>query len=105
MQRRIEAKKIPYQITYAAISNHEEDARITPNRFQSYPDFQRGFGAGGSLMGQAALVLGGYGFAVYQDSFDPRVEVDTAEEQESLLEDFFRTLGFGAGGVRAGLSR
>ena len=26
-------------------------------------------------MGQAALVLGGYGFAVYQDSFDPRVEV------------------------------
>ena len=45
-------------------------------------------------MGQAALVLGGYGFAVYKDSFDPRVEVDTAEEQESLLEDFFRTLGF-----------
>ena len=45
-------------------------------------------------MGQAALVLGGYGFAVYQDSFDPRVEVDTAEEQESLLEDFFLKLGF-----------
>ena len=44
-------------------------------------------------MGQAALVLGGYGFAVYPDSFDPRVEVDTAEEQESLLEDFFLKLG------------
>lgn len=26
-------------------------------------------------MGQAALVLGGYGFALYQDSFGPRVEV------------------------------
>ena len=45
-------------------------------------------------MGQAALVLGGYGFAVYKDSFDPGIEVEKAEEQESLLEEYFRTLGF-----------
>lgn len=70
------------------------DARITPNRFQNNPAFKRGFEAGGPLLGQAALVLGGYGFTVHEDSFDPKNEVETAEEQESVLEAYARERGF-----------
>lgn len=70
------------------------DARITPNRFQNNPAFKRGFEAGGPLLGQAALVLGGYGFTVHEDSFDPKNEVETAEEQESVLEENARERGF-----------
>lgn len=70
-----------------------KDARITPNRFQSDPAFQHGFEAGGPLLGQAALVLGGYGFTVLEDSFDPKFEVETAEDQEGLLEAFAREFG------------
>lgn len=75
-------------------TNHiVKDARITPNRFQSYPVFQQGFGKGGVLMGQAALVLGGYGFAVYQDSFDPRVEVALSFAHPETILPTIRRVG------------
>ena len=70
-----------------------KDSRITPNRFQNYPAFKHGFEAGGPLLGQAALVLGGYGFTIHEDSFDPAIEVETADEQERILEECARALG------------
>lgn len=44
-------------------------------------------------MGQAALVLGGYGFAVYKDSFDPRVEVALSFAHPETILPTIRRVG------------
>lgn len=61
-------------------------AGITSNRFQKDSAFEQGFEAGGPLLGQAAMVLGRYGCSVSKASYDPSIEIDTAEEQEEVLQ-------------------
>lgn len=69
------------------------NAGITFNRFCNDPAFQQGFRAGGELLGQAALVLGGYGSTVSEAPYNPESEIETAMDQESDLESWARLNG------------
>ena len=60
-------------------------------RFPNDPAFQQGFESGGGLLGQASLVLGGYGRPVPEAPYDPESEIENAMDQESDLEHWARS--------------
>ncbi len=63
------------------------------NRFRYDPAFQRGFEAGGRLLGEGSAVLGRYGRPVPEAPYNPESELETAMDQESDLENWARKNG------------
>ena len=65
------------------------------NRFRYDPAFQRGFEAGGRLLGEGSAVLGRYGRPVPEAPYNPESELETAMDQESDLENRARKMVVG----------
>ena len=66
------------------------DAGTAFNRFRYDSAFQRGFEAGGKLLVEGAMVLGGYGCTVPEAPYNPEAEIETAMDQETDLENWAR---------------
>lgn len=67
-----------------------DNAGATFNRFRNDQAFQRGFEAGGRILGQGSLVLGRYGRTISEAPYDSESELETAMDQEADLENWAR---------------
>ena len=70
-----------------------KDAGVAFNRFRFDPAFQRGFEAGGRLLGQASMVLGGYDCPVSAAASQATVVFDSPEEEELSIAEWARMNG------------
>lgn len=67
------------------------NARTSLYRFRDDSPFRGGLEAGGKFLVQGSLVLGRHGCTVPASALYSEIDLDIAERQESLIEDFSRS--------------